>query len=633
MKRRKTVKCIQCHTENERSLSHCEKCGASLPVIKRSVPRTVVIFLAVLLVWAGGFAYFARDIIFHSSRMLKIKSAIYKEKTETVERKKRKDHAVKDKKKKIAPKSNEIFHEDRKSGKEVIAGWVVINDRWGREVNKFRAGLAGDGWLALPARACLGGNSWHFYTDPDRKAEISGGLWIYGDKVGLWHLTEDREDLNGPELASWDDREAVSWISLESDNEYNSIKLNPGLTEGFFLSASLPDRITETGIFVQSGKIVGWSFGKWLAKAYMWRGKTGAALEYRTWVRYFYNMTFANGREEKFAGSLAMQKGYTIKEQLASFVEGFRMQPKLSIEDTPDYLLPEEIIKQMRVLVTNAVSRGEGSKVVDVLNGQALKIIGDAGLLIEVIPVIASVSGFEAAIGEIDDSGRYIMRESGIDVPALDKLHMDLYQDWLKSLVSDREVDKGLQTYNAAKAYYQDDPGIHLLGVELLILNGDWEEAERLLYMKDYPLAFQDRYQILAGRISEMKELAEQIVINFPRGSNRVTLTAVINGAADQDLLVDTGATVVTIPSSTADALGLEIVPGDRTLATAGGAVSVNEVIIDALEINGWVEHDIRAIVLDMPDRPELGLLGTNYLGRFDMDLKPEEGTLVLTPR
>jgi predicted aspartyl protease len=61
--------------------------------------------------------------------------------------------------------------------------------------------------------------------------------------------------------------------------------------------------------------------------------------------------------------------------------------------------------------------------------------------------------------------------------------------------------------------------------------------------------------------------------------------------------------------------------------------VSVNEVIIDALEINGWVEHDIRAIVLDMPDRPELGLLGTNYLGRFDMDLKPEEGTLVLTPR
>jgi predicted aspartyl protease len=356
----------------------------------------------------------------------------------------------------------------------------------------------------------------------------------------------------------------------------------------------------------------------------MWPGKTGAALEYRTWVRYFYNMTFANGREEKFAGALAMKKGYTIQEQLASFIEGFRLQPKLSIDDTPDYLLPGEIVKQMRVLVTDAVSRGAGSEVVKVLSGQALKIIGDPGLLIDIIPVIASVSGFEAAISEIDDSGRHIVHESGLDVPALDKLHIHLYRDWLRSLVSDGEVDEGLQAYNAAKVFYPDDPNIHLLGVELALLNGDWEEAERLLYMRDYPPAFQDRYQILAGRISEMKELEEQIVINFPRGSNKVTLTAVINSAVDQDFLVDTGATVVTIPSSTADALGLEIVQGNNTLATAGGVV---------IEINGWVEHDIRAIVLDMPGRPELGLLGTNYLGRFEMELKTEEGTLLLTPR
>ena len=214
MKKRKTVKCIQCHTENEKSLGHCEKCGASLPVIKRSVPSTVVIFLAVLLVWAGGFAYFARDIIFHSSQMLKIKSAIYKDANEKRKREKRKGRSVKGEKKKIIPKTTGIFPEDPGKRKEAVAGWVVINDPRGREVNKFRAGLAGDGWLALPARACLGGNSWHFYSDPDRKADISGGLWIYGDKVGLWHLAEDSGNFSGPELASWDDREPVSWISL-----------------------------------------------------------------------------------------------------------------------------------------------------------------------------------------------------------------------------------------------------------------------------------------------------------------------------------------------------------------------------------------------------------------------------------
>jgi predicted aspartyl protease len=56
-------------------------------------------------------------------------------------------------------------------------------------------------------------------------------------------------------------------------------------------------------------------------------------------------------------------------------------------------------------------------------------------------------------------------------------------------------------------------------------------------------------------------------------------------------------------------------------------------VIIDAIEINGWVEYDISAVILDMPGRPGQGLLGLNYLGRFRMDLKPEEGILLLTPR
>jgi clan AA aspartic protease (TIGR02281 family) len=90
---------------------------------------------------------------------------------------------------------------------------------------------------------------------------------------------------------------------------------------------------------------------------------------------------------------------------------------------------------------------------------------------------------------------------------------------------------------------------------------------------------------------------------------------------------------MVTIPSSTADSLGLKIVHGQRNISTAGGTVKAHEVIIGTLEIDGWVEYDVSAYVLDLPGRPGLGLLGLNYLNRFRMDLKPEEGTLMLTPR
>jgi clan AA aspartic protease (TIGR02281 family) len=601
--------------------------------------------LAILLAFAGGFAYFFGYIISPAVQITETISAVDKKRYEKRKQEKQKEleaklrdakkeqSAVQEDEKKITTKIAEMFSKDMKRVKKDVAGWVIITDPWGRQVSKFRAGLAGNGWLALPTRACLGGNRWHFYPDSGRKAEISGGLWIDGDKVGLWHLAEKAGSFDGPELAAWNINEPVSWSSLESANEYNSIQLSSGRTEGFFVSSSLPDHINEIGIFIQSGKIVGWSFGRWLARGYMWPRKAGTDMEYRTWVRYFYNMTFANGREEKFAMALAMQKGNDGLDKLASFIEGFRLQPKLAVEDTPYYLLPEEIVKQMRVLVTNAIRRGEESRVVDMLSSQVLKSIGEITLLMDVVPAIDAVSGFEAAIGEIEDSGRHIVQQLGYAVPALDKLHLKLYQDWLQSLVSARAVDEGWQTYNSAKAYYPDDPHIHLLGVELALLTGDWEEAERLLYMRNYPPAFQDRYHLLALRISEMKGREGKIVIRFPRGSNKILVTAAINGELYQDFLVDTGSTVVTIPSSMADALELEIVHGRRTMSTASGVVTVSEVIIDAMEIDGWVENDIRAVVLDMPDRPGLGLLGLNYLGRFQMDLNPEEGTLLLIPR
>jgi aspartyl protease family protein len=540
--------------------------------------------------------------------------------------------ADRDSEKEVNAETSEVVSVELQNETEVSAGWVVITDPWGRQVTKFRAGLAGNGWLALPARACLGGNSWRFYQDSGHESAISGGLWINGDKVGLWHLVERSGNVDGPVFADWNEKKAVSWKSIESAKEFNSLILPPGFTEGYFVSTSLPEHIDESGVFLQDGKIVGWSFGRWLAKGYMWDGNAGKALKYNTWVKYFYNITFANGREEMFARALTLKKRNTDLFRLASFIEGFQLQPKLAAEDTPAYLLPEEIVKEIRVLVKNAIRRGEAGRVADMISSQTLKDIGNIVLLLDVVTAIADARGFEAAIGEIEDSGRYIVQQQGIDTQALNQVHVRFYQDWLQSLVSAGPADEGWQAYSRAKAYYPDDAYIHLLGVELALLNGDWQEAERMLYVRDYPPAFNDRYQILASSIAEMKGEEGRIVIRFPQGSNRITVNAAINGTHSQNFLVDTGATRVSIPSSMAEALGLEI-QGQRTMYTVSGVVAAGEVMIDSIEIDGWTEYDVKAVILDMPDRHDLGLLGINYLGRFQMDLKPEQGTLMLTPR
>jgi len=154
-----------------------------------------------------------------------------------------------------------------------------------------------------------------------------------------------------------------------------------------------------------------------------------------------------------------------------------------------------------------------------------------------------------------------------------------------------------------------------------------------MLHMRNYPPEYRDRYELLRLRISEIKGQEDKIVIRFPRGSGTIPVTASVNGTIPQNFLVDTGASMVTIPSSTADSLGLEVVHGQRTVSTAGGIVKVREVIINSIAIDGQVEYDVGAYVLDLPGRPGLGLLGLNYLGRFRMDLKSEEGTLMLAPR
>ena len=110
---------------------------------------------------------------------------------------------------------------------------------------------------------------------------------------------------------------------------------------------------------------------------------------------------------------------------------------------------------------------------------------------------------------------------------------------------------------------------------------------------------------------------------------------SLLNDTVNQRFVVDTGATIVTIPPSAARELGLDLDrPGSlRTAYTAGGAVRAREVILKSVTLDGWEVSDVRALALDLPNQPGVGLLGLNYLNRFRMNLDSEQGVLTLAPR
>jgi predicted aspartyl protease len=90
----------------------------------------------------------------------------------------------------------------------------------------------------------------------------------------------------------------------------------------------------------------------------------------------------------------------------------------------------------------------------------------------------------------------------------------------------------------------------------------------------------------------------------------------------------------VTIPSAAARNLGIDVDAAPvRQLMTATQVIAAPEVTLETIQIGEWIEHNIDAFILDMPEQNGVGLLGLNYLNRFKMDVNAKSGTLTLTPR
>ena len=73
--------------------------------------------------------------------------------------------------------------------------------------------------------------------------------------------------------------------------------------------------------------------------------------------------------------------------------------------------------------------------------------------------------------------------------------------------------------------------------------------------------------------------------------------------------------------------------PHQQEVQTAGGPVLAKAIILSSIELQGWIISDVKALVIDIPNRPGLGLLGLNFLNQFNLDMQPDDGVLTLAPK
>jgi clan AA aspartic protease (TIGR02281 family) len=619
------VICPKCQTSNPEGSNFCLNCGLSL--LPPRPNRANWIWLTVcVLIFAGMMVYFYQWLSKYESKknipQISQLSVPAPRKKDTV--------AVKDK---VSVKKDREIRQVSERMK-IPVGLVIIKDISGKVINQLPVPVVGGGWVALPKRFCLGGAEWILKMGPDTEVGIVAGLYNDYDRVGLWRVPDD-VNIEGPELYPWSAEQPTTWLSIRSADSPEPLEISNPREQGYFMEAGLAADFDEIGVLIQNDRAVGWTFGDVVAGAFVWNGDEGSYLRPEIRVDDFYRITFANSREEEFAKALAMGEDYLEVERLEAFANGFRFEPKLSAKETPVNLRKENVIKSMQALIAAALKAGSAREVANLFNTQILVEAGDIVLLMEVSRATAQSYGFEDGIELAENAVEQLAPIKEQDSILLAKFFSELYQNWLVALFNKGSLQGAWRAYRLGSRRLPDDLGIHLLGVQLVLAENNWFEAEEMLAAKEYPASLRDKVQNLQNQISELKAQEGKIVINFTPGSRQIPVSAVLNRETNQNFIVDTGASMVTIPRSTAEYLGLAVDDRNpmRRVVTAGGVRYAPEVTLYSITIGGWEVNDVQALVLDIPGQPDLGLLGLNYLQNFRMDVDTERGTLLLEPR
>lgn len=532
----------------------------------------------------------------------------------------------------VPPKKDEAIALSTPAKTSIPVGVVLIKDINGKIINEIPAPVVGGGWVALPTRACLGGAEWILKVGSELEVSVWAGFYNEYDKVGLWRIAEDFK-IDGPELHPWTGDEQLTWLSLTSINTSETVELENPSSQGYFTEGILTGDISDSGVLMQQDRAVGWTFGDRVSGAFVWHGDEGKHLRPEIRVDDFYRITFANSREEEFVRALAMGADYTTIERLEVFAGAFRYESKLSAAQTPAYLQAKTVLETINKLVADASKAGLNREVANIFESQFLVEAADVNLLLKVSRATAQGYGYEEAIELVENVVDILPQTSDADSLLLTEFFSELYQNWIMVSFNQGNLPAAWTAYRLGRQRLPDDISIHLMGVQLALAENNWAEAEDLLAMKDYPASLNDKIKNLQNQISDLKGQQGKIVINFNPGSQQIPLTAVLNRSAYQKFIVDTGASMVTIPRSAAQELGLAIPNPKRKVFTAGGVQHAPEVTISSITIDGWEVNNVRALVMDLPGQPDWGLLGLNYLRRFRMDMNTEEGVLLLEPR
>ena len=617
--------CPKCQTTNIIGSRYCNQCGHQLLDGQKNRTGWGAVFSAAVMITAVGVLLFAAWMAYQQLGSSAQDPRRVSDHTNG-------DFASRETAKPLKKTVPPVPQAKKRQPMVIAVGNLVIEDITGKPLRQMVVPIVDAGWIALPMHLSIGGQRWYLWVERSKQTTIEGGVFRDFDQIGIWQ-TASPPAVKGPPLAPWNDAAPLDWYALERDAIQKGITMTDCEPNGYFVRCDLPYGISGQGVFYQDNAVVGWTFATGARGAFLWNGLKGADLKIEVRLDDHYRLTFADSREEKWLTALSMDTANSMR-RLEALLEAYQYPRKVVDGHLPERIKPELVIKLLQNLAAEMADAGYRSEVVNLFDRQTLLEINHPDLVIQMAQLTGQVYGSDAAIDTIEWVKDYLSMGSA-ESGRLNKIHLEFYVRLLEELANRGDWTSVAQRLSTAQTVFPDDPRLLLIEVRLALANGAWNTAERLLSAYVFPESLSGQVMALQAEIDRAKATDGRVVIRFRPGSRNIRVTAELNGELAQPFLIDTGASTVTIPTATARRLGIPLGGSSsiRTVITAGGQVTAREVTIDEISLDGWTVRQVTALVLDIPGQPDLGLLGLNYLSRFDMDLQPEKGLLTLTPK
>jgi aspartyl protease family protein len=151
----------------------------------------------------------------------------------------------------------------------------------------------------------------------------------------------------------------------------------------------------------------------------------------------------------------------------------------------------------------------------------------------------------------------------------------------------------------------------------------------------DYRLTPSRFFQECLRRLKRLEEAVRNDSVPLTRKvGNALYVMVVFNDKHTQEMIVDSGASMVSLPRETAAKLGVRPSTADPTITLQladGSTIQGTVVTVESIRVGKFTARDVKCTVLGPEATNALALLGMSFLGNFKFEIDAEAGTLEMT--